>query len=270
MDVYDALARARGRGQRVALVTVLAVEGEAPSHPGAKLVVGAHGIIAGSLGCSEFDTAGIEIASQALSAGEPVRRRKIFVEEHGQDRALELFAEVHDAEPAVLIFGSNPIGRALGEISLTMGRRAVLVAKGGDAAVAAGVEVKADDPGRYLLAAPPGPHDAVIITDHDAPWVEEVLRIALASEAFYVGMLGSHRHAPSAVRRLRDAGVPQRNLARLHAPVGLDIGSRSPGEIAVSIASEVLAVERGRAGGSMSVDWSLSGGASSSPATSGR
>lgn len=269
MDVYDALSRARGRGQRVALVTVLAVEGEAPSHPGAKLVVGAHGIIAGSLGCSEFDTAGIEIASEALTTEEPVRRRKLFVEEHGQDRALELFAEVHDPEPAMLVFGSNPIARALVEISLTMGRRAVLVAKGGDAGVAPGVEVKADDPGRYLLAAPPGSHDAVVITDHDAPWAEEVLRIALASEAFYVGMLGSRRHAPSAVRRLRDAGVPESHLSRLHAPVGLDIGSRSPGEIAVAIASEVLAIERGRGGGSMSVDWSLSDGVNASPATSG-
>ena len=259
MDVYDALARARGRGQRVALVTVLAVEGETPSHPGAKLVVGAHGIIAGTLGCSEFDTAGIEIASEALTAGEPVRQRKVFVSEHGQDRVLELFAEVHDPEPAMLVMGSNPVARALVEISLTIGRRAVVVAKGGDVGVPAGAEVKADDPARYLLAAPPGPDDAVIITDHDAPWVDEVLRIALASEAFYIGMLGSRRHAPSAVRRLRDSGVPEAHLARLHAPVGLDIGSRSPAEIALSIAAEVLAVERGAHGGPMTADWSMSG-----------
>ena len=259
MDVYDALARARGRGQRVALVTVLEVEGDAPSRPGAKLVVGAHGIIAGTLGCSEFDAAGLEIASEALAANEPVRRRRVFLERHGEDRALDLFAEVHDPEPAVLVLGSNPIARSLMEVSLAMERRAVLVAIGGDVAVPAGVEVKADDPGRYLLAAPPGPHDAVIVTDHDAPWVDEALRIALASEAFYVGMLGSRRHAPGAVRRLRERGVPEGNLARLHAPVGLDIGSRSPGEIAVSIAAELLAVERGRPGGTLSIDWTRTG-----------
>ena len=63
MDTYDALAKARGDGQRVALVTVLAVEGDAPSHPGAKLVVGGHGVLAGTLGCSEFDTAGLEEAT---------------------------------------------------------------------------------------------------------------------------------------------------------------------------------------------------------------
>ena len=264
MDVYDALARSRGRGQRVALVTVLAVEGEAPSHPGAKLVVGAHGVIAGTLGCSEFDTAGLELALEALAAKEPIRRRQVFVSEHGRERALELFAEVHDPEPAMLVLGSNPIARALAEVSLTLGRRSVLVSKGGDTGVPAGVEVKADDPPRYLLAAPPGPEDAVIITDHDAPWADEALRIALASEAFYVGMLGSRHHAPASVRRLRDTGVPEHNLARLHAPVGLDIGSRTPGEIAVSIAAEVLAVQRGRTGGSLSVDWALPGHATAS------
>ncbi len=259
MDVYDALAKARGRGQRIALVTVLAVEGQAPSHPGAKLVVGAYGIIAGNLGCSEFDTAGIEVASLALAEGEPVRHRKVFVSKHGEERALELFAEVHEPEPAVLVLGSNPLARALVDICLLLGRRPVLVSRGGDAGVAAGAEVKADDPARYLLAAPPGANDAIIVTDHDAPWVDEVLRIALASEAFYVGMLGSRRHAPAAVRRLRDAGVPEKNLGRLRAPVGLDIGSQGPSEIALSIAAEIVAVEHDRKGGSMGGDWSRHG-----------
>lgn len=257
MDVYDALARARSRGQRVALVTVLSVEGDAPSHPGAKLVVGGHGIIAGTLGCSEFDTVGLEIASDALGADAPVRRRREFVDRHGEMRALELFAEVHEPEPAVLVFGANPIGRALSQLAVDVGRRVVIIAPGGDAGVAPGAEVKADDPERYLLAAPPGPSDAVVVTDHDAPWVDEVLRIALASEARYVGMLGSRRHAPVAVRRLRGAGVPEIHLARLKAPVGLDIGSQSPEEIALSILAEIIAEERGRTGGALSVDWSV-------------
>ena len=67
MEVFDALARARARGIPVALVTVVAVEGEAPSRPGAKLVVGPEGVLAGSLGCSEYDTAGTELAREALA-----------------------------------------------------------------------------------------------------------------------------------------------------------------------------------------------------------
>lgn len=254
MDVYDALAHARGRGERVVLVTVLSVDGDAPSHPGAKLVVDAVGDArAGTLGCAEFDTAGVTLAAEALEAGAPLRRHLDF-SGHGQERALELFAEVHEPEPAVLVLGSNPVARAVAGLCASIGRRALLVASGGDTGVAEGVDVKAEEPPRHLLAAPPGAHDAVVVTDHDAPWADEALRIALASEAPYVAMLGSRRHAPAAVRRLRDGGVPDEHLAKLRSPAGLDIGSRSPEEIGLSIVAEIVAVERGRAGGPMRLD----------------
>ena len=251
MEVYDALARARARGQRVVLVTVLSVSGEAPSSPGAKLVVGDDGVLAGTLGCSEYDAAGLALAGEALGVAEPVRRT-VDDDAHGAPRSIELFAEVHEPGPAVLVLGSNPVGRAIADLSRRMGRRAVLIARGGDTAVGSGVEVKADDPERYLLAAPPGPADAVVVSDHDAPWVDAALRVALASDAFFVGMLGSRRHAPAVVRRLRDAGMAEPSLARLRSPCGLDIGSRSAEEIALSIVAEIVAVERGRSGGPLS------------------
>jgi len=252
MEVYDALARARARGQRVVLVTVLEVNGEAPSFPGAKLVVDLDGVVAGTLGCSEYDTAGVDLAGDAFEAPAPLRRT---IAADADPRSIELFAEVHEPEPAILVFGSNPVGRAVAEMARLIGRRAVLVARGGDTAVAKGVEVKADDPERYLLAAPPGSHDAVVVSDHDAPWVDDVLRVALASDAFFVGMLGSRRHAPGAIRRLRDAGVAEEHIRRLHSPCGLDIGSRTAEEIALSIVAEIVAVERGRAGGTLGVAW---------------
>jgi xanthine dehydrogenase accessory factor len=254
MEVYDALGRARGSGRPVVLVTVLAVEGDAPSHVGAKLVVGDDGVHAGTLGCSEFDTAGVDLATEALAGAAPLRRVVAFPG-HGRERAIELFAELHLPEAAVLVLGANPVGRAVAALARTLGRRVVLVAPGGDTDVPGGVEVRADDPGRYLLAAPPGERDAIVISDHDAPWVDEVLRIALASRSAYVAMLGSRRHAPEAVRRLRAAGVPETHVRRLHSPAGLDIGSRTPEEIALSIVAELLAVERNRAGGSMAIDW---------------
>lgn len=255
MNVFDALAKARGQGRPVVLVTVLEVTGDAPSHAGAKLVADADGPVAGTLGCSEFDTAGVALAGEVLDAGGPLRRTLTFPG-HGEERAVEVFAELHQPEAAVLVLGATPVGRAVAHLAGFIGRRVVLIAPGGDTAVAPGVEVKADDPGRYLVTAPPGPHDAVLLSDHDAPYVEEALRVALASDARFVGMLGSRRHAPAAVRRLRDAGVPEAHLARLRAPVGLDIGSRTPEEIALSIVAEIVAAERGRDGGRMGLDWS--------------
>lgn len=257
MDVFDALAKARAQGRQVVLVTVLAVEGDAPSHAGAKLVVAGDEVLAGTLGCSEFDTAGTALAADAAGQEVPARRRIDFATDdaHGRERAIELFAEVHRPDPAVLVLGANPVGRAVADLARAIGRRVVLVAPGGDTAVGPGVEVKADDPVRYLLAAPPGRGDAVVLSDHDAPYVDEVLRIALASSAPFVGMLGSRRHAPQAVRRLRAGGVPEAHLARLQAPVGLDIGSRTPEEIGLSIVAGIVAAERGRPGGFMGIDW---------------
>jgi xanthine dehydrogenase accessory factor len=283
VSVYDALARARARGQRVALVTVLDKTAAASSTTGAKLVVGEDGPIEGSLGCSEFDAAGAALAAEALRDGGPIRRRISFgghspdlrsedgrpeqprdlrsedrgVEDRGvEERAIEVFAEVHEPEPAVLVLGANPVGRAVAAQARLVGRRVTLVDPGGTTDVAPGVEVKADDPERYLLAAPPGQDDAVVLSDHDAPYVDAVLRIALASPARFVGMLGSRRHAPDAVRRLRASGTPEAHLARLRAPVGLDIGGRAPAEVALSIVAEIVAVEHGRTGGRMGLDWS--------------
>lgn len=255
MDVFDALARARARGEVVVLVTVTSLEGDERSRPGAKVVADMEGrIVAGTLGCSEFDALAAEAAWSALESGAVCRSRREG-REHGQAWTVELFAEVLRPQPAVLVLGATPVARALCDLLVMLGRRVELVAPGGDTAVAAGVRVKADDPARYLLAAAPGRQDAVVLSDHDAPWVDEALRVALASAAGYVGMLGSRRHAPEPVERLIASGVPRERFARLRSPVGLDIGATTPEEIALSIAADIVAVERGRTGGAMTMAW---------------
>lgn len=262
MDVFEALADAESRGRPAVLVTVVAVEGEAPARPGAKLVVVDGSVTAGTLGCSEFDTAGVELAvplaasavdGPAMSGGAmsggatsggaaTLRRRVVFG--HGEERALELFAERYDPRPGVVVVGGTPVGRAVASLAEVVGRRVRLL--------------DGDDPGAALRALPPGPRDAILLSDHDAPYVDEVLRYALASDAFFVGMLGSRRHVPEVVRRVREVGTHAGRLARLRSPCGLDIGSRTPEEIALSIVAEVIAAERGREGGRMGLDWSRS------------
>lgn len=247
--MFEALEAARGRGRPVVLVTVVAVEGEPPSHPGAKLVVDGGEVLAGTLGCSEFDSAGRALAGELTGAPQSadqrvtLRRREVFG--HGGAQALDLFAERYDPQPGMTILGDTPVGRALGDIGELVGRR---VARLGDS-----------DPAAALRSQPPGPADALVVSDHDAPYVDEVLRLALSSPAGFVGMLGSRRHAPEVVRRLREAGTRPAQLSRLRSPCGLDIGSRTPPEIALSIMAEILAVERDRDGGPMGVDWSASG-----------
>lgn len=87
---------------------------------------------------------------------------------------------------------------------------------------------------------------AVVTLTHDPKLDDPALRIALASPAFYIGSLGSRRTHASRCERLTVAGVSAEALSRIHAPVGLDIGARSPAEIAVSVLAQVTAVLHGR------------------------
>ena len=85
---------------------------------------------------------------------------------------------------------------------------------------------------------------AVVTLTHDPKLDDPALQAALASPAFYIGALGSRRTQGARLERLREAGFSDDDLARIHAPVGLDIRARTPGEIAASILAEIVSVLR--------------------------
>lgn len=89
----------------------------------------------------------------------------------------------------------------------------------------------------------------VVVTDHDRPELGDVLADVLTTPARWVGVMGSPRHTAPHVQALTDRGVPPEQVARVHRPIGLDIGSRSPAEIAVSTVAGLLADRAGRGGG---------------------
>jgi xanthine dehydrogenase accessory factor len=97
-----------------------------------------------------------------------------------------------------------------------------------------------------LLAA--GTAD-VVVTDHHRDELGEVLRDALAAPVRWVGVMGNPRHEGPHVAALAGLGVPPEQVARVHRPIGLDIGSRAPAEIAVSALAGLLADRNGRGGG---------------------
>ncbi len=89
----------------------------------------------------------------------------------------------------------------------------------------------------------------VVVTDHDRPELGPVLRDVLAAPARWVGVMGSPRHAPPHVPALRELGVAEDTIARVHRPIGLNIGSRTPPEIALATLAGLLADRAGRPGG---------------------
>jgi xanthine/CO dehydrogenase XdhC/CoxF family maturation factor len=89
----------------------------------------------------------------------------------------------------------------------------------------------------------------VVVTDHDRPELGDVLAAVLGHPTRWVGVMGSPRHTAPHVAALRERGLAEDVIARVHRPIGLDIGSRSPAEIAVSTVAGLLADRAGRSGG---------------------
>jgi len=95
---------------------------------------------------------------------------------------------------------------------------------------------------------PDGPAD-VVVTDHHRPELGPVLRDALVSDARWVGVMGNPRHPAPHIPALAELGVAPEEIARVHRPIGLNIGSRTPAEIAISTIAGLIAERHGRPGG---------------------
>ncbi len=117
------------------------------------------------------------------------------------------------------------------------------------------LEPRAGDPlpgVRWVASAREAGPDAgtdVVVTDHDRPDLGDVLAEVLAHPTRWLGVMGSLRHTAPHVAALRERGLAPDDIARVHRPIGLDIGSRSPAEIAVSTLAGLLADRNGRGGG---------------------
>jgi xanthine dehydrogenase accessory factor len=110
------------------------------------------------------------------------------------------------------------------------------------------VRIMSDWPDEALPAIGLDAATAVVVLSHDAKIDDPALISALRSDAFYVGALGSRKTHAGRIERLKKAGLTDEDLARIRAPIGLDIGAQGAAEIALSILAEVVAVERGKVG----------------------
>ncbi len=100
-----------------------------------------------------------------------------------------------------------------------------------------------------MATAKPDEHTDVVVTDHDRPELGDLLSDALRAPARWIGVMGSLRHTAPHIKALQDRGFDDAQIARVHRPIGLDIGSHSPAEIAIATIAGLLADRNGRVGG---------------------
>jgi xanthine dehydrogenase accessory factor len=103
-------------------------------------------------------------------------------------------------------------------------------------------------PHKYLAATPVDERTVLCVLTHDPKFDVPLLEVALRTKARYIGAMGSRRTHDDRMERLREAGVDESSLARLSAPIGLDLGARTPEETAVAIAAEIIALSWGGSG----------------------
>ncbi|HET7339079.1 MAG TPA: XdhC family protein [Candidatus Dormibacteraeota bacterium] len=225
-SVEEELAQRLGRGEEVVLATVVKLDGEPPSQRGAKLLMARGLAVAGTLGCSEFDSAALGDVAAIADGGAPQVRT--YRHDLG---SIEVYLEPYAAAPVLLVFANTPVGRALAKWAPEVGFRAELVDSARDVPAAVASELY------------------VVHTNHDAPDLVEALEAVLPRDPRFIGLVGSRRHTGHHLEALRAKGVPEDVIARIQSPVGLDIGARTAEEIALSILAGVVAVRRGATGG---------------------
>ena len=165
----------------------------------------------------------------------------------------QVFAEVLGPPPRLLVFGAVDLAEALCRAAKGLGWRTVVA----DARARFATPERIPSADELLVAWPedalqrfePDDRTAVVVLTHEDRWDVPALAGALASNAFYVGALGSRRTQARRREQLLETGVSEEQLDRLCGPAGLDLGAGTPGETALSILAEILAVRAGREGG---------------------
>jgi xanthine dehydrogenase accessory factor len=219
---------------------------EAPEGVGAKLLVRPDGTTIGALGAGLDQPEIVRDALAMLARAES--GIKTYTTAAGD---LGVFFESYPPPPTMYIVGAVHIAIPLVTFAKTLGFRVVVV----DARGAFATPERFAHADELIMAWPDealegklNSNSFVVLLTHDPKLDDPALKIALPSPARYVGALGSPRTHEKRLARLREEGVPEQQLARLHAPVGLKLGANTPEEIAVSIIAEVVAARHGLTG----------------------
>jgi xanthine dehydrogenase accessory factor len=230
---FEEIARAGGRAAEVTMLK--------GASPGAKLLVEADGARSGSLGAPELDDEAARVAVELLWAETSERRDGLFV-------------DVVGPAPQLIVFGAVDIAASLATLARAAGWRPYVI----DPRARFATPERFPDAEEVIAAWPEeamarlggiDPATSIVVLTHDPKLDDAALLLALRSPARFVGAMGSRRAQAKRRERLVEAGVSEDEMARISAPVGLDLGGISREETALSILAEIVAARHGRDGG---------------------
>jgi xanthine dehydrogenase accessory factor len=267
-ELFQEAARRSAAREPFVLCTITSTARSAPRDAGAKMIVASDGSIAGTVGGGPLEAIVIQEAVQLLKevgpsgerryalttagdAAEPVGVGEPIPDDLGMKCGGEVtvFLDAVRPAPRVLLYGAGHVGERVANLAAEIGLETTVIDDREKFAVRERfprarelrcVDLAADPTGGLS----PGPADFVVILTRCHALDESVLEAALQTRARYIGLIGSRRKIALILRNIaRRLGRDPREDPRLHAPIGLRLGDKTPGEIAISILAEILLVK---------------------------
>jgi xanthine dehydrogenase accessory factor len=236
------------------LCTVVRTSGSVPRHAGTKMLVGADGtMLAGTVGGGEMESRVIEQAKRSLSDGKARLQSYQLANPQAGDPGVcggevEVFIEPLLTSPTLVIFGAGHVGRALTHLAKWSGFHVIVAddrAELCNSTACPGADEYLPGPMRETLAKLSlNPQTYVAMVTRGYPLDVEMLPLLLHTPTRYIGVIGSQRRWLTAAKALREQGIGEADLARIHAPIGLEINAETPEEIAISIMAEITQARR--------------------------
>lgn len=238
-----AVLEAMERGEDIVVVTLV----DPPEAAGPRLLRGSDGNVRGTLGETELDAAAEQLALEAVADTEPFLRTVTV-----SAGTRTLYVEARRSPESLLVVGAGHIAVPLARLGIGLGFAVTVLDDreefASETRFEPGVRVlRADFESDPFQAVTIGPRTYVALVTRGHLWDFDCLRRLLAYDVRprYIGMIGSRRRVRAAFHALVHAGVPRDELARVHAPIGLDLGAETPEEIAVSIVAQLIQVRHG-------------------------
>ena len=253
LGIITELLAAQHAGEPVVLATIIKARGSVPRHSGSKMLVFTDGRISGSVGGGEMEA---RVVAEALAALQDGRTRvlpySLVAPKKGDPGVcggeVEIYLEPYAPPATLFVVGCGHVGQAVAELGHFLGYR-IVVTDDREALATPAVIPNADLhlPGNFTDALAQNPinaHTYIVMVTRNVLVDREIVPLIIHSPARYIGMMGSSRRWAETKRLLLEDGLSADDLARVQAPIGLEIEAETPAEIAVSIMAEIIKLRR--------------------------
>ena len=247
------------KGETIALVTVVETKGSTPREVGTKMLVNKDGLVASTIGGGITEAKVIEEVKQALKEG----KGKLLTYHLTKEQAalgegaicggeMKVFIDILQPKEEVLIFGAGHIAVCVSELAKMVGFKVAIIDDRKEFAnqnrfpEADKIIIESIDKALQHIKITPSTYIIIVTRGHLQD--QEVLASVIKSKAAYLGMIGSRQKNATVFQYLKEQRISEDELAKVHAPIGIDIRAQTPEEIAVSIMAEIIQVRREKKG----------------------